>query len=76
LNTSINNKVYKVLDGRITREIDTVNTNYKAEDKRLQGEIDKINNTTIDKKVNDLKTALEDKYDPEIKTIKQNISTN
>ena len=66
MNTSINNKVYKVLNDRITNEISTVNTNYKAEDSRLQGEIDKINNTTIDKKVNDLKTTLEGKYDPEI----------
>ena len=76
LNTSINNKVYKVLNDRITNEINTVNTNYKAEDNRLQGEIDKINNTTIDKKVNDLKTTLECKYDPEISTIKQTISDN
>ena len=76
MNTSINNKVYKVLNDRITNEISTVNTNYKAEDSRLQGEIDKINNTTIDKKVNDLKTTLEGKYDPEISTIKQTISDN
>jgi len=64
------------LKNLITGEISRVETDYKNADSTLKKAIELINNTTIDSKVNSLKSELTKKYDNEISTVKNTITNN